>query len=119
MRRTFAIVIAALVSSALAVQAQDGSAVAANMKGSWTSIRDLLSKMADKMPDENYRFKPMPEMEDFGQRMAHVLSFNMRGCASAQGEQKTVSVSERGTPSKAEVQAAIKEVNAECDAAFN
>jgi len=119
MKRTVVLVIAALVTTTLGLQAQDGTAIAANMKASWTNIRDLLAKMADKMPDENYRFKPMPEMEDFGQRMAHVLSFNMRGCASAQGEQKTVSVSERGTPTKAEILAAIKDVNAECDAAFN
>jgi hypothetical protein len=119
MKRTSALAAAALVAGALTLHAQDGTAVAANMRASWTNIRDLLGKMADKMPDENYRFKPTPEMEDFGQRMAHVLSFNMRGCATAQGEQKTVNVSERGTPTKAEILGAIKEVNAECDAAFN
>jgi len=40
--------------------------------------------------------------------MAHVPSFNMRGCAAAQGEQKMVSVSESGTPTKAEIAAALK-----------
>ena len=44
--------------------------------------------MADKMTEENYRFKPTPEMQDFGQRMAHVINFNMRGCAAVKGETK-------------------------------
>ena len=71
-------------------------------KGSWTDIRDLLVKMAEKMPEGNYRFKATPEPEHFWQRMAHTIGFIMRGCATVEGEQKTVSVSERGIPSKAE-----------------
>ena len=69
------------------------------------------------MPEENYRFKPTPEMEDFGQRMAHVITFSMRGCAAVKGEQKQLSFSK--LPSKAEVMAAMKQVNDECDGVFN
>ena len=118
MKRTFATAIAAVLAVSVALNAQDNP-LSANMKASWANIRDLLVKMADKMPDDAYRFKPTPEMEDFGQRMAHEFSFNMRICAMLKGEQKSVNVSERGTPSKAEILAAIKESNAECDSVFD
>jgi hypothetical protein len=39
--------------------------------------------------------------------MAHAITFIMRGCATVQGEQKTVNVSQGGTPSKAEILAAF------------
>lgn len=58
--------------------------------------------MAEKMPEGNDRFRATPELEHFGQRMAHAIGFIMRGCATVKGEQKTMSVSERGMPSKAE-----------------
>jgi len=118
MKRTCTVFAIAALAGAVALSAQENP-LSANMKASWVNIRDLLAKMADKMPDDAYRFKPTPEMEDFGQRMAHEFSFNMRTCATLKGEQKTVNVSERGTPSKAEILAAMKEANAECDSVFD
>jgi hypothetical protein len=73
--------------------------------------------MAEKMPEEHYRFKPMPEMADFGTRIAHAINFNMRGCATVKGEQKALTFS--AAPTKAEVLAAMKETNAYCDGVFN
>ena len=118
MKRLLVIVAVILLGGASVPRAQEAT-LPAYMKGSWTNIRDLLTRMADKMPEENYRFKPTPEMQDFGQRMAHVITFIMRGCSTAKGAAKTVNVSEKGTPSKAEIMAAFKEANAECDSVFN
>jgi len=103
--------------AASTAEAQTSNPISEHLKGQWTNVRDLLTKMAEAMPDDAYRFKPTPEMQDFGQRMAHVLTFNMRGCSAAKGEQKSVTIS--ATPTKADIQAAIKEVNAQCDGVFN
>lgn len=120
MKRISAILVTAMLAGAGTLHAQSAAnPLSANMKASWANIRDLLVKMAEKMPEEDYRFKATPDVEDFGQRMAHVISFNMRGCATVKGEPKTVNVSERGTPSKAEILAAMKEANAECDGVFD
>jgi hypothetical protein len=100
-----------------ALHAQSANPISTVLKGQWTNIRDLLAKMADRMPEENYRFKPTPEMEDFGQRMAHVVTFTMRGCSGVKGEQKPLMFSM--PPTKAEVAAAMKETNDECDSVFN
>jgi len=118
MKRTFAVMVVLALAGAVALNAQENP-ISTNMKASWTNIRDLLAKMAEKMPEDGYRFKPTPEMEDFGQRMAHEFSFNMRICATLKGEQKAVNVSERGTPTKAEILAAMREANAECDSVFD
>lgn len=117
MKRILAMIAAVLFLGTSAGYAQDANPLSAQLMGSWTNIRNLLTKMADKMPDENYRFKPALEMEDFGQRMAHVITFSMRGCSLAKGDQKSLNFS--AAPTKAEVTAAMKQMNEECDSVFN
>ena len=118
MSRTATIIIGIVLVGGSAVQAQaPANPLSANFKASWTNISSLLARMAEKMPDENYRFKPTPEMADFGARIAHAVNFNMRGCATAKGETKPLTFS--AAPTKAEVLAAMKGTNAYCDAVFN
>jgi hypothetical protein len=116
MKQLTALFFSTVLAAAAPAQAQSNP-MSEHLKGQWTNVRDLLTKMADAMPDDAYRFKPTPEMQDFGQRMGHVLTFNMRGCSAAKGEQKAVTVS--AAPTKAEIQAAAKDVNAQCDSVFN
>lgn len=111
------VVLAAALAAAFALQAQDANPISANLRESWTNVKGLLSRTAEKMPEENYSFKPTPEIQDFGQRMAHVIGFNMRACAQVKGEQKNVNLA--ATASKAEILAAMKQANDECDSVFN
>src|ERR1700722_13124484 len=101
MKRMMAVIVTILFLGTGALRAQDANPYSTHLKGQWTNIRDLLVKMADRMPEENYRFKPTPEMQDFGERMAHVVTFNMRGCSAVKGEQKPLMFSK--PPTKAEV----------------
>jgi hypothetical protein len=119
MNRFSKIILAAVLacSGTLALHAQNANPITANLKASWENIHGLISQMAEKMPEADYRFKPTPEIQDFGQRMAHVVGFNLRNCAMLMGEQKMAHFSAQ--PTKAEVLAAIKESGAECDAMFN
>ena len=117
MNRTSKTMVTCLLAGACALQAQDANPISANMKQSWANVKGLLTRTAEKMPEENYRFKPTPDVQDFGQRMAHVSAFNMRGCALVKGDQKTLNVA--ATPSKAQVLAAMKEADDECDAVFD
>jgi hypothetical protein len=117
MKRTVTLIVAFALASACALEAQEANPLSANMKASWTNIRNLIGKMAEKMPEEDYRFKPTPDIQDFGQRISHAVAFMMRGCATVKGEQKPLTFSP--APTKAEVLAAIKEADAECDAVFD
>lgn len=112
-----ATIFVALMLAGASLQAQGGNPIGDHLKAQWTNIRDLLTQMAEKMPEENYRFKPTAEMQDFGQRMAHVVGFNLRTCSMVSGAAKTPMVS--NAPTKAEVTALVKESNAACDAVFN
>ena len=118
MSRIATLIVAIMLAGASTLQAQaPANPLSANFKASWTNISSLLARMAEKMPEENYRFKPTPEMADFGARIAHAINFNMRGCAAAKGETKPLTFS--AAPTKAEVVAAMKETNAYCDGVFN
>jgi DinB superfamily len=116
MTRTPAVWLTTALVGVCAVQAQDNP-ISTNMKQSWNNVKNLLQRMAEKMPEEDYSFKPTPEMQSFGQRMAHVIGFNMRGCAQVKGEQKNVNLPP--TASKADILAAMKQADDECDDVFN
>ena len=107
----------AFQAGALLLEAQDTNPISANLKQSWANINGLLTKMAAKMPEENYKYKPTPEIQDFGQRMAHIIGSDMRTCAALKGEQKNVSLN--ANSSKADIAAAMKEMSDECDSVFN
>ena len=68
MKRLSGLFIAIMIAAAPAY-AQGGNPMSDHYKAQWANVRDLLVKMADKMPDADYRFKPTPEMQDFGQRV--------------------------------------------------
>ena len=73
--------------------------------------------MAEKMPAEYYSFKPSPEIETFGQRVAHIAGANLRICEGINGR--------RTTPprplvtSKTELIVALKASSAACDSVFD
>ena len=117
MSRTATIVIAGMLAAASTVQAQTpANPLSANFKASWANISSLLAKMAEKMPEENYRFKPTPEMQDFGARVAQS---SVSTCVGAPRRREMKPLMFSAAPTKAEVLAAMKETNAYCDAVFN
>jgi hypothetical protein len=108
--------LAILICSTLFAQAPN--ALVSEAKFPWTVVRDNLLKMADKMPAENYSFNPTPEIESFGQRVAHIAGANLFICQGVMGQQTTPRP--RPSPnSKPDLLALMKQANAACDAAFD
>jgi DinB superfamily len=68
-----------------ALFAQGSNALVSEVKFPWTVVRDNLLKMAEKMPAENYSFKPTPAIESFGQRLAHIAGANLFVCQGVTG----------------------------------
>ena len=106
----------ALVGCGL-LPAQDPKALVSEAKFPWTVVRDNLLKMAEKMPAENYGFKPTPEIESFGQRIAHIAAANLFMCQGVMGRQ----AAPRPGPaaSKPELIALLKQASNFCDSAFD
>lgn len=107
----------ALLSCAAAA-AQAPNALVMEAKFPWTVVRDNLLKMAEKMPAENYSFKPTPEIESFGQRVNHIAGANLFICQGVTGKETTPRPRVDVT-SKPALIALLKQASAACDAAFD
>jgi hypothetical protein len=101
-----------------ALLAQSPNALVSEAKFPWTVVRDNLLKMAEKMPAENYGFRPTPEIESFGQRVAHIGGANLFICQGVMGQQTTLRPRPAAT-SKPELIALLKQASAACDSAFD
>ena len=115
MHRSILITLAAL-GAALSLPAQTSSAIA-EAKQAYGGIKNNLTKAADKMPEENYGFKPVAEIRNFGQEVAHVADAQLRTCSTLNGEAKTPNAGSK--TSKADLVAALKESFAECDKSYD
>jgi uncharacterized damage-inducible protein DinB len=86
-------------------------------RASWKRLSGLIARAAEKMPEENYAFKPTPEVRSFGQMVAHVADGNYLICGAEAGEQKRVGV-EKSKTAKADIIAALAESVTYCDARY-
>src|SRR4051812_10314643 len=115
MNRPAILILAATLAGSAASYAQT-NAMSSEVKLAYAGIKNNLLKMAEKMPEENYAFKPTPEIRSFGQLVGHVADSQLRTCSAVKGEGKTGAASSK--TSKDDLVAALKESIAECDAAY-
>jgi len=73
---------------------------------------------AEKMPEENYSFKPTDAVRTFGQIVGHVADAQYMFCSSVLGEKNPGLKIEQSKTSKADLIAALKESFAYCDKAY-
>jgi uncharacterized damage-inducible protein DinB len=88
------------------------------ISSSQTKMYVMLSGMvvaaAEKMPEENYSFKPTPDVRSFGQLVGHLADSQYFFCSSVTGETKPASGIEKSKTSKTELIAALKNAVAYC-----
>jgi uncharacterized damage-inducible protein DinB len=83
----------------------------------YEAVKRNVTAMVDKMPEEHFTYKPVPEVRSFAESVAHVADAQARNCNLASGAgSKTLDADKKKT--KAELVAALKESFAICDAAF-
>lgn len=93
--------------------------ITASEKGLYSFVSGAVIAAAQKMPEENYSFKPTPEVRTFGQLVGHVADANYMFCAQASGEANPSKGSvEKTKTSKADLVAALKDAAAYCNKAF-
>ncbi len=76
------------LSMACALQAQTANPVITESKAAYTGVKNNLLKAAEKMPDDAYSFKATPELQTWGERIAHIAQSQTGTCARVKGEQK-------------------------------
>lgn len=98
-----------------------GSPLSNDLKGDYKNVRDFFIRAAEKMPEENYGFKPSPDVRTFGQQVAHVADDQYNLCAPAKGETRKAAYThiEDTLSKKADLVAALKEAFAYCDGAYD
>jgi hypothetical protein len=100
-----------------ALHAQPADPLSAELKTAYTRIKTNFIKAAEKMPEDQYDFKPTPDMQSFKERVAHIALSTMGPCSGLKGTPKTIDPATLKT--KADVVAALKDTFATCDAVID
>src|SRR5208337_5314867 len=88
-------------------------------KFAYGHVKDLLLRSAEKMPEENYSFKPIDTVRSYGQIIGHVADSQYMFCSIALGDKNPGPKIEQTKTSKADLIAALKDAFAYCDKAYD
>src|SRR5271155_2504739 len=92
--------------------------ITASEKGFYSFVSGAVVGAAQKMPEENYSFKPTPEVRSFGQIVGHVADASYSFCSQVSGEANPATDIEKTKTSKADLVAAVKDAQAYCFKAY-
>ena len=107
-----------LLSFSVCMMAQDNPLSSA-IKAEYGIAKNTIVRAADKMPEENYGFKPTEDIRSFGQLVGHVADAQYGFCSGAVGEKSPATESvEKTKTSKADLVQALKDAFAYCDKAY-
>jgi uncharacterized damage-inducible protein DinB len=120
---TTSFLFAALLAVPVGVLGQAPAAATANpISSSQSKMYTMLSGMvvaaAEKMPEENYSYRPTPDVRSFGQLVGHLADSQYYFCGLAAGETKSPPSAEKGKTGKAELIAALREAAAYCSKTY-
>ena len=102
-----------------AQSAPPANPITASERGFYSFVSGAVVAAAQKMPEENYSFKPTPEVRSFGQLVGHVADASYMFCSQALGEANPGKDIEKTKTSKAALVAALKDGVAYCNKAFD
>jgi len=120
------ILLATTALAATSLHAQPaGNPLSAGAKRTYGIVKGYITKAAEKMPEENYAFKPTPDVRSFGQLVGHVADANFGFCSAATGEKPPMGGFAGGTSvektmtTKADLMKALADSFAYCDKAHD
>ncbi len=117
-----------LLAPAVVASAQDKPAAVApaqnNPLSAWNktaygAVKNILLRSAEKMPEENYSFKPTDAVRSYGQILGHLADSQYYFCSTVLGEKSPAPKIEQTKTSKADLIAALKDAFAYCDKAYD
>jgi uncharacterized damage-inducible protein DinB len=91
------------------------TSMATVVKSMHASIRRNIIEAAEKMPAEDYGFKPTPEVRSFAQLVGHLVVGNALSCARAVGEPFRVTTNYEQVTDKAALVKALTDTLTACD----
>ena len=106
-----------LVSGAMA-QTPDFKTMAGGATAYQNQVKGVIERSAEKMPDLNFAYKPVPEVRSFAQLLGHVADAQYTFCSAALGEKNPALGIEKSKSTKEELVKAVQEAFAYCDKAY-
>ena len=121
MRQTvMTVAVVALCVGAVGAQMPAGqNPIAAGQKMLFSMVKNNIVRSAEKMPEENYAFKPTPEVRSFGQLIGHVADSQYMFCSAVLGKPNPAPGIEKSKTTKADLVQAVKDAFAFCDPAYD
>ena len=85
----------------------------------YEGVKGILLRSAEKMPEENFNFKPTDAVRSYGQILGHVADAQYLFCSIVLGEKNPDLKIEKTKTSKADLIGALKDAFAYCDKAYD
>ena len=77
--------LAIVAIAAVTAGAQTANPISAGGKRTYDIVKGYVIRAAEKMPEEQYAFKPTPDVRSFGQLVGHLADANFGFCSAAAG----------------------------------
>ena len=88
-------------------------------KLAYRQLKDWLQKSAEKMPEQDYDFKPNETARQYGEIVGHLADIQYRFCSIVRGDNNGGPSIEKTKTTKADLIIALKEAFAYCDPAYD
>lgn len=98
------------------IETRADNPLSGEIKQSYETVKNNILKSAEEMPEENYSFKPTPDIRSFAQVLGHVAESQMRTCSAFTGAPKSIDAATK--TSKADLTATLHDAFAQCDKAY-
>jgi uncharacterized damage-inducible protein DinB len=107
------------VPCAALAQAPDLKSASGYPKMVQKQVSAWLQRAAEKMPEQEYAFKPDPAVRSFGEILGHIADANHTFCSAALGEKDPMPGIEKTKTTKAELTSALRDAFAYCNRAYD
>jgi uncharacterized damage-inducible protein DinB len=113
-----ALFVSMIVISGSYAQSPDLKSLAGGARAYQNQVKSAIQRSAEKMPDENFAFKPTPDVRSYAQILGHVADAQYSFCSAALGEKNPALGIEKTKSTKAELVGALQDAFAYCDKAY-
>lgn len=115
-KRTVAFLIAASFAVVSAYAQAPSDPMSGGIKTIYNMNKTNVIKAAEKMPEENYSFKPTPDVRSFGELVGHIAGAQYLFCSAVAGEKPAPPTN---ATAKADLVAALKAGFDYCDKVYD
>lgn len=88
-------------------------------KRQYTQFKNFIVASAEKMPEENYGYKPVDTVRSYGQLVGHVADAQYLFCSAIRGEKAPDLKIEQSKTTKTDLVASLKDAFTYCDKAYD